>query len=137
MIYSFTIPLPPRALSQNAHYHWRQRHKAANGTERATGYRDVVKLLAKNAKPSDWYPRRIRVSTDWYMGPSADPDIYRPRDEPNAIGALKAAYDGIVDAGWIPDDTRKWLKVGDVELKGTQKEHGGKCQIVVTIEVID
>ena len=28
----------------------------------------------------------------------------RRRDEDNAIGSLKAAYDGIVDAGLVPDD---------------------------------
>lgn len=33
----------------------------------------------------------------------------RRRDEDNAMGSLKAVYDGIVDAGVVEDDTKKYM----------------------------
>lgn len=36
----------------------------------------------------------------------------RRRDEDNAMGSLKAAYDGIVDSGLVPDDDYKHMRRG-------------------------
>jgi crossover junction endodeoxyribonuclease RusA len=40
----------------------------------------------------------------------------RRRDQDNAMGSLKAVYDGIVDGGLIPDDTPEHMKRAEPRL---------------------
>lgn len=41
----------------------------------------------------------------------------RRRDQDNAMGSLKAAYDGIVDSGLVPDDDYTHMKRGAPEFR--------------------
>ncbi|HEX2556688.1 MAG TPA: hypothetical protein VHK86_00060 [Nitrososphaera sp.] len=65
-----------------------------------------------------------------------DDGLYRPQDEANAIGAFKAGQDSLVDANIVPRDSRKYVRQGPVTIYGTQKEHRGKCGVVLTITPI-
>lgn len=59
----------------------------------------------------------VTISAVWVLGKSANgKGGYRPRDVPNAIGAMKGTIDGIVDAGVIPDDDAKHLSIGSVTI---------------------
>lgn len=53
-------------------------------------------------------------------------NTYLPSDPFNAGYALKAAVDGIVDAGLLPDDSYKYIDVGSVKVRrvDTQDEEG-------------
>ena len=42
-------------------------------------------------------------------------EVNRRRDPDNATGSLKAAYDGIVDSGLVPDDDSKHMRRGEPE----------------------
>jgi hypothetical protein len=62
----------------------------------------------------------------WKPGPPVVVDIeyrchakaagYKPRDSQNAISALKAAMDGMVDAGIVKSDAAAWVEIGKVSL---------------------
>ena len=54
----------------------------------------------------------------------------RNRDVDNAIGSLKATYDGLVDAGIVPDDTPEFM-VRDMPDLFTDKEYP-RVELVIT-----
>jgi hypothetical protein len=85
----------------------------------------------------DWAPKPIRISFEWFMGPSKVSRHYRPTDEDNAAASLKSAIDAIKTARWVPEDTSRWVKAGATSLHRTKAEHKGRCEILVTIEVIE
>ena len=136
-LYRFSIPLPPSELSPNARHHWAAKNRAINGTGGHGGYKGEVFALAWKAKPDAFNPKPIRITFDWYMGPMPGCDCYRPRDADNAVAAMKAAIDGIKMARWVPDDGHQWVKIGEPTLRRTKKDHQGRCEIVVTIEVLE
>jgi len=136
-LYQFSIPLPPSELSPNGRHHWAAKNRAINGTGGRVGYKGEVFALAWKAKPVALNPKPIRITFDWYMGPMPGCDCYRPRDADNAVAAMKAAIDGIKMARWVPDDGHQWVKIGEPTLRRTKKDHQGRCEIMVTIEVLD
>lgn len=93
------LPLPPKVLSPNA------RPRTWHAKNKATGrYRHAACLATQLAN----HPRR-----QW-QHVTAQATFYWPaparRDVLNAEASLKAAYDGIVDAGLIPDDSYEILR---------------------------
>lgn len=92
-----TLPPPYRQLSPNARVHhivlanWKARYK--RDAERAT--RSVV--IGEPRWP------RASVKVTFYFRDN------RRRDEDNAIASLKSAFDGVVEAGLIADDSHKNL----------------------------
>jgi len=89
-----TIPLPPRFLSPNARAHWRPK---AACTKR---YRRDAMIAAKaamgHAPPPLW--KRATLQAAFHH------KARRLRDDDNAMGSLKAARDGLADAGVVIDD---------------------------------
>ncbi len=86
------LPLPPRDLSPNASVsHWR-RAAATRKYRRTAG----LTALAAAGCRLNWARAVAQAVFYW-------PDRQR-RDIRNAEASLKAAYDGIVDAGVIVDD---------------------------------
>jgi hypothetical protein len=95
-----TIPGRPPNLS-NQRGHWSRRHRMA------TARLAVVIPLAKVARNAAGLPvaaatepRKLRA-TVFYRVP-------RP-DRPNVMANLKHDVDGLVRAGWLPDDNARWL----------------------------
>lgn len=88
-----TFPIPPRVLSPNARTHWAVKAKA-------TKYlRQSVCVLAREAnagKSSKWMSATCKVL--WYA------KTRRRMDRDNCLAMLKAAFDGLVDAGVLVDD---------------------------------
>jgi hypothetical protein len=90
------LPLPPRVLSPNcmiASIGGRFQKAAA-----AKKYRRLAceAVQAEQIESAPWESATIRA--DFYR------KTKRRRDPDNDIASLKAAYDGIVDAGLLPDD---------------------------------
>jgi hypothetical protein len=76
----------------------------------------------------------VRISAEFFMARVAGDNRYRPRDIANGIAALKAAIDGIVDAGVIPDDSAKIVQWGDVLFHRDAKTHCGRACVVLRLE---
>jgi crossover junction endodeoxyribonuclease RusA len=92
---SFWLHLPPAPLNPNARPHWAAKARAVKN------YRNTAWLAAAAALgPGRPAPRwtRARVVIVWYTKTDRHPD----RD--NALASLKAAFDGLTDAGIITDD---------------------------------
>ena len=93
------LPIPPRPLHANytvaTHGSRMARHSA---TKR---YRRLARDAVQAQEVQGWATATARAVFYW---PNA-----RRRDVRNAEYALKAAYDGVVDAGLIPDDSSDHL----------------------------
>ncbi len=78
---------------------------------------DQVRALAS---PLD--PCHVTLTLRWHKRISDG--LYRPEDAGNAIYALKAAIDGLIDAGVVVDDGYKHVKAltGTVERCGVNEE---------------
>ena len=88
-----TLPLPPRACWQNHRGHW------SKGSRAKRQQRDTAKLhalAALNRAEPKWQKATVLFEFYW-------PDKRR-RDPLNAMAAMKAAVDGLVDAGVLADD---------------------------------
>jgi crossover junction endodeoxyribonuclease RusA len=90
---TFTLPLPPKALSPNARVHWRPKARAI------AEYRAAACLAG-------WeIPARLRPT---WAEATAQLTFYfrtkRRRDRDNLAASMKAAFDGLVDAGILADD---------------------------------
>ncbi len=140
-----TIPLPPQGASPNPkRSRWWEKSEAAAAYRSSTCLLATTELRKIGLKSGQVYAKRVRVSSEWWMGgkiirvgrKTISDGLYRPKDQGNAIGALKAAYDGLVDAGLILDDQDPFLEVGRTVLH-KRKDSGDRCEIVLTIEVLE
>lgn len=97
-----SLPLPNRVLSPNCPIGSRgllfAKAKAIKRYRRLA--RDIVNQACIDSAP--WY--EMEVSVVFFH------KAKRRRDQDNAMGSLKAAYDGIVDSGLIPDDDYDHMK---------------------------
>jgi Holliday junction resolvase RusA-like endonuclease len=90
------LPLPPKALSPNCTVATPGgRFTKATATRR---YRRLAKeaVEAENIETVPWKKVTVKATFFWKHKRRRDPD--------NANSSLKAAYDGIVDAGLVADD---------------------------------
>lgn len=94
MSLTLTLPLPPRELHPNARVHWRPKAAAT------AGYRLLAKARSLEALGRTRQPR--------WPAAFAQAVFYvkdrRRRDRDNLAAALKAAWDGIADAGVVEND---------------------------------
>ena len=90
---TITLRLPPKSLSPNSRSHWRVRATATRN------YRQVAACAAMVALGS-FRPRwtSATILAQFYHAQR------RTRDDDNLISSLKAARDGLVDAGLLADD---------------------------------
>lgn len=96
------LPLPVKRLSPNCTVATRGgRFAKARATSK---YRQLAReaVEASFVESGPWERAVATVTFFW-------PD-HRRRDEDNAVASLKAAYDGIVDAGLIVDDNSRHLR---------------------------
>lgn len=91
------IALPPAELSPNARAHWGAKAKATKA------YRDqaYMETILAGGRDRKWSKAEAEAVFYW-------PD-HRRRDLGNADASLKAAWDGMVDAGLLVDDRAEVL----------------------------
>lgn len=107
-------PLPPRDCSPNGYKHWR-RVSAAKRSQRLEW--SLLAYAAARERGVPWQPpERATAVIEVGIKGARGTRFYAPRDEANALGALKAAIDGIVDAGALMDDSRRHLHVAGVTI---------------------
>lgn len=121
-----SLNLPQKRLSPNgtAHYQSVGRAKA-----KARSDANILTTAAMQASKLKFPFGKCEVRAVWFMGGVGSG--YKPRDKQNAIASLKAALDGCIDAGLLPNDDHKWLDFGPVTFYRTKKEHGGKAAVVL------
>ena len=136
MKYQIELPLPPRALSPNFRGHTRARAPWVRK------YRAACGMLLRKAQIGP-LPTPVTLHWDFYYasrktasGQRINDNCFRARDEGNALGSVKAGIDALADAGIVPDDSKKYVRMGSVTLHSTAKEHKGRTGVVLTIETI-
>ena len=90
------LPLPPAALKPNARPHYMVKAKATKGYRNGAYLFATMEYSAMRKRPPKW--KSARVSIRWYTKTKRRPDA------DNALASLKAAFDGLTDAGVWADD---------------------------------
>ena len=106
--YVVTLPAGMKLLNANDRVHWRTRARITKALREAAGY------SARAAQ----IPQLDRATIQAVLHPHDK----RRRDAHNWYPSFKAAIDGIVDAGVLPDDNGKHLIKVEVVL-GTPVRH--------------
>lgn len=96
---TIVLPLPPAILSPNRIHATRGGRIARYSTSKK--YRTMAKVMTLATGVSGW--QKATVQAAFFH------KINRRRDDINAMQMMKSAYDGIVDAGLIPDDDHTHL----------------------------
>lgn len=121
---TFTVPLPPRELSPNARVHWAAKASATSE------YRQAVKVFGLAYRRKHHLETFVRARVSLVFAIKGGRGVaYCPRDEANAVAAFKAGYDGIVAAGFVQDDSAKYMHMGGVAILRTKGPY-----VLVTIE---
>lgn len=100
------IPLPPRVLSPNcpvASFRGRMMRAAAAKKQK----RLAMEATEDAARGVRW--KRASVKAVFYH------KTVRRRDDVNHLAMLKSAYDGVIQAGLLPDDDRDHLRTEGAE----------------------
>lgn len=122
------LPLPPIECSPNARVHWGKKARAVREYREACGYLVVKQLGRRRAQG------QITIDLDFFLAKPKFPDgLCRPRDEDNAIACAKVGIDSLRDSGLITDDSKKHVRIGNVSLHSTRKEHQGRSALVLTV----
>lgn len=111
------LPLPPKVLSPNCPVaSWGGRFMKAAATKK---YRRLAKeaVLDCRVETAPW--NKVEVETFFYH------KVNRQRDDDNALGSLKAAFDGIVDAGLVLDDDSLHMKRWPPKFKKDRSKEAG------------
>jgi hypothetical protein len=79
--------------------------------------------------------QRITIDVQYAYSAKGDADPgYKPRDEDNAIAAIKAYLDGIKDSGLVKDDSRKHVRIREIEITvKTKKVEGPQTGVWLNI----
>ena len=126
---AFTLPLPPKELSPNYRArHWAQVSTAKAAYRRDCGWTAKGAMFAAAARAAETTPPPPMVNFPLAAPVTAHvtfvvPDKRR-RDLDNLSASMKAAWDGIVDAGVLVDDSSEHLKHAAPELvveRGTRE----------------
>jgi crossover junction endodeoxyribonuclease RusA len=94
---TITIPLPERALSPNTRVHWSRKAKAVKRYRRLAW---AASFDATPCTPERWAKASVAIVAYYPTRRHPDPD--------NLIASLKAAFDGIADAGIVANDRGLW-----------------------------
>ena len=104
--------LPHRGSSQNARGHWAKRHRSASSD------REMAFWIFKSCGVKFNGPVEVSAVYACHRGSAG----YIARDVQNALGACKHIVDGMVDAGVVKDDSKKYLTWGSFDLVTTKPE---------------
>lgn len=95
---TITLPLPSPKLSPNARTHWAEKAKLTKASRKAAYFAALEALNLR--KPPGWLKARLEVRAFFKTLNFPDPT--------NFPLSLKAAIDGIADAGIIANDKGLW-----------------------------
>ena len=98
MTVTITLPLPPKELNPNKQVASRGGRMAkARATDK---YKTAAKVQVLATVPGGWKPRwkTATIQVEYYFPTMAF------RDADNCLASLKAAFDGLTDAGLLDDD---------------------------------
>lgn len=94
---TITLPLPPRELSPNARVHYMAKARAVKKYRRWAATEAQVAMGTFSLKHAYfWTAATVRVR--WFTRTRRRPDA------DNALASLKAAFDGMADAGLFAND---------------------------------
>jgi len=113
--WTLTVPAPCEFINLNSRMHWAQKAKLTKAWRRCTWLSATADNLPTNLQ-------RVHITAHIIKRTS------RQYDAHNLLPTLKAAIDGLVDHGLIPDDTNKHLIGPDLRQGGT-----GTPAIILTI----
>ncbi len=65
-----------------------------------------------------------RVSVEMHWDKRKSDGLYRPADSTNAVYALKAFFDGLIDAGIIKDDGWQYMELGGCRVRPHRRPEG-------------
>lgn len=116
---TIVLPLPDGKLHAHAKGHWRPK-AAATKALRELAHGLSIQAVGRNRKR---WSKAVASICFWW------PDNRR-RDNLNAAHGLKAAIDGIVDAGVITDDCWQVLTIGGIS-SGVDRENP-RAEITIT-----
>ena len=117
------MPLPDAALSQNYHGHWTRRHRAAKVARESAYLRALGSRTFACPEPWPWPAATVDLTFYW-------PDKRR-RDKDNAVASMKAALDGIADAGLVVNDEH--FQPGKVDFQVDKSNP----RVVITMRKLD
>jgi len=125
MVVRLTLPFPPNALHPNSRVHWRL--KAAQTAH----YREEIGWIGKEFA-SGCHPERCEHTIPFTPPVKAVvtfvvPDR-RPRDLDNLLASLKAAWDGLTDAGVLEGDDAARFAVERSEIRYEPPKHLERCR---------
>lgn len=118
------LPLPPKILSPNG-AQGRMWVKA----KAKKWYREGCYYMALQAMPKGWAAIRVELDVEYRC--SGTSEGYAPRDSMNAMAAMKAGIDGLIDAGVAPDDSNAHLSWGALSLITRRSPKGDGITITV------
>lgn len=121
--FSVDLPLPPKLLSPNVRAHWAKKHRATRD------HRYDCAMLARSTKPKGWEACAVSLEVEYRC--ARDALGYVARDVQNAMAALKAAIDGLIDAGIAPNDSKKWLQWDRFNLVTRKHPKGDGVTVIV------
>lgn len=90
--YVVSLGLPPKACSPNARVHWAAKHRAVKK------YREAARLTAMGLRNREPLDNPVAHATFYFR-------VKRTRDADNLLASLKAAFDGLADAGLVRNDS--------------------------------
>jgi crossover junction endodeoxyribonuclease RusA len=115
------LPVPANELlTANQRMHWRA--KAAR--TKALRARTYV-IAGVPAKP---FPERVRLVVGVQYRDA------RRRDVHNLMPTVKACIDGLVDAGWLTDDSDRYLQGPDLRPSDERCDKTFACKLTFTFE---
>lgn len=97
---TITLPLPPKELHPNARVHWMVKAKQTlsyRTTARWVAY-EVLNPIGFHGKSRPYWKAATVQATFYFK-------VNRRRDADGLLSSLKAAFDGLADAGVIADDS--------------------------------
>jgi crossover junction endodeoxyribonuclease RusA len=98
---TFTLPMPPKALSPNARPHWAALASAKKKYRAMARQACTVQCMVQGLNEPRWQRSRLSMLFTF--------KVQRRRDLDNLVASMKAAIDGIKSAGLIYDDDEKHL----------------------------
>ncbi len=95
-VLTVTVGIPARSLHANSRVHWAIRAKATKKA-RVESWAAAQIAMHEAGEQGGW--KEATCAVHWYASTN------RKRDKDNCLAALKATFDGLVDAGLLEDDS--------------------------------